>query len=94
MVVEPNASQHPDIQKLYLNVKKLEDVTNDALSTFFSDKENSSNAKKKPFLKEIFKMAKQEERYKNGEIGIAHRSRTFRWMLLTHEPQMRSIPSM
>jgi hypothetical protein len=70
MVVEPNAKQHPDIQKLNLNVKKLEEVTTDALSTFFSDKENNNNAKKKPFLKEIFKVAKAEERYKNGEIGI------------------------
>ncbi|KAH8910123.1 hypothetical protein BR93DRAFT_461043 [Coniochaeta sp. PMI_546] len=68
MVVEPNAKQHPDIQKLNLNVKKLEEVTTDALSTFFSDKENNNNAKKKPFLKEIFKVAKAEERYKNGEI--------------------------
>lgn len=77
MVVEPNENQHPDIQKLYLNVKILEDVTNDALSTFFSDKENSNNAKKKPFLKEIFRVAKQEERYKNGEIGMAHHAFTF-----------------
>lgn len=69
MVVEPNAKQHPDIQKLYLNVAKLEEVTMDALSTFFSDKENGNNAKKKPYLKEIFKVARQEERYKNGEIG-------------------------
>jgi hypothetical protein len=69
MIVEPSATQHPDIQKLGLNVTKLEEVTNEALSTFFSDKDNSNNAKKKPFLKEIFRVAKQEERYKNGEIG-------------------------
>lgn len=68
MVVEPNAKQHPDIQKLNLNVAKLEEVTMDALSTFFADKENTNNAKKKPYLKEIFKVAKFEERYKNGEI--------------------------
>jgi hypothetical protein len=69
MVIEPNATQHPDIQKLNLTVKKLEEVTTDALSTFFSDKENNNNAKKKPFLKEIFKVARMEERYRNGEIG-------------------------
>jgi hypothetical protein len=69
MVVEPNATQHPDIQKLYLNVTKLEEVTMDALSTFFSDKDNTNNAKKKPYLKEIFKVAKAEERYRNGETG-------------------------
>ena len=69
MVVEPNAKQHADIQKLNLNIAKLEDVTMDALSSFFLDKENTNNSKKKPYLREIFKVAKFEERYKNGEIG-------------------------
>ncbi|KAL1862977.1 hypothetical protein VTK73DRAFT_6564 [Phialemonium thermophilum] len=68
MVVEPNEKQHPDIQKLNLNVARLEEVTMDALSTFFSDKDNTNNARKKPYLKEIFKVARFEERYKNGEI--------------------------
>ncbi|KAK0759692.1 hypothetical protein N5P37_007880 [Trichoderma harzianum] len=66
LVVEPNAKQHPDIQKLGLNVKKLEETTVEALSSFFMD--NEANAKKRPFLNEIFKVARQEERYKNGEI--------------------------
>ncbi|KAB5570377.1 hypothetical protein GE09DRAFT_1217816 [Coniochaeta sp. 2T2.1] len=68
MVVQPNHEQHNDIKKLNLNVKKLEDVTMDALSSFFSDKENNNNSKKKPFLKEIFKVARFEERFLNGEI--------------------------
>ena len=67
LVVEPNGKQHPDIQKLCLNVKKLEETTNEALSAFFMD--NDANAKKRPYLNEIFKMARQEERFKNGEIG-------------------------
>ncbi|KJZ72822.1 hypothetical protein HIM_07766 [Hirsutella minnesotensis 3608] len=66
LVVEPNAKQHPDIQKLGLNVNKLEETTNEALSAFFMD--NETNAKKRPYLNEIFKMARQEERLKNGEI--------------------------
>ncbi|KAF4503882.1 hypothetical protein G6O67_008818 [Ophiocordyceps sinensis] len=66
LVVEPNAKQHPDIQKLGLNVNKLEETTNEALSAFFMD--NETNAKKRPYLNEIFKMARQEERFKNGEI--------------------------
>ncbi|TFB00902.1 Uncharacterized protein CCMA1212_007293 [Trichoderma ghanense] len=66
LVVEPNAKQHPDIQKLGLNVKKLEETTVEALSSFFMD--NEANAKKRPYLNEIFKVARQEERYKNGEI--------------------------
>ena len=41
----------------------------DALSTWFADKENPANAAKQPLLKELFKLARAEERYKNGEIG-------------------------
>lgn len=67
LVVEPNGKQHNDIQKLGLNVKKLEETTYEALSSFFMD--NETNAKKRPFLTEIFKMARQEERFKMGEIG-------------------------
>ena len=71
MIVEPNKTQHPDIQKLNLNIRKLEEITTEALSAFFADKENPANAKKRPYLNEIFKVAKQEERFKNGEIGTA-----------------------
>jgi hypothetical protein len=67
LVVEPHAKQHSEIQRMNLNVKKLEEITFDALSAFFT--ENETNAKKKPYLNEIFKVARQEERYKNGEIG-------------------------
>ncbi|PHH76712.1 hypothetical protein CDD80_1309 [Ophiocordyceps camponoti-rufipedis] len=66
LVVEPNAKQHPDIQRIGLNVDKLEEATSEALSAFFTD--NETNAKKRPHLNEIFKMARQEERFKNGEI--------------------------
>ncbi|KAK5652525.1 hypothetical protein OQA88_10431 [Cercophora sp. LCS_1] len=71
LVVEPNASQHPDIQKLGINVQKLEDVTMESLSSFFNDNNptgKSNNAKKKPYLKEIFKVAKHEEQFRRGEI--------------------------
>ncbi|KAF4123186.1 Protein of unknown function (DUF2841) [Geosmithia morbida] len=69
LVVEPNERQHRDIQKLQLNVKKLEECTNEALSGFYA--ESTTNAGKKQFLNEIFKVAKQQERYKNGEIDGA-----------------------
>lgn len=52
-----------------LDVSKLSDITMDALSTWFADKENPANAAKQPLLKELFKLAKAEERYKAGEIG-------------------------
>ncbi len=69
MVLEPNHKQHPDIQKLNLNVAKLEEATYEALSGFFMDGENRNNTKKKPYLKELIYIAKNEERYRNGEIG-------------------------
>lgn len=70
MVVEPRQKQHESIQKLGLNVQKLSDATDEALSLFFSGKDNEKNSQKKPYLQEIFKIAKLEERYKNGEIGM------------------------
>lgn len=71
MISEPNHLQHKDIQKQNLNISKLEEATFEALSAFFGDTENPNNAKKKPFLKEIFKVARYQERYKNGEIGLS-----------------------
>lgn len=65
----PNSQQHTDLQKLNLNVSKLKDVTNEALSGWFTDKDNPNNALKKPKLDEIFKVAAQEERYRHGQIG-------------------------
>ncbi|KAK3375088.1 hypothetical protein B0H63DRAFT_266590 [Podospora didyma] len=69
MVTEPNHKQHKDIQKLGITVSKLEETTMDALSTWFADKDKPAQALKKTFLKEIFKVAKVEEQYKNDEIG-------------------------
>ncbi|KUJ12889.1 uncharacterized protein LY89DRAFT_196326 [Mollisia scopiformis] len=68
MVVEPANQQHPSIEKFGLNVRKLEEVTMEAMNNWFNDKEHPDNAQKKPFLKEIFKIARAEEKYKNGEI--------------------------
>ncbi|KAH8782826.1 hypothetical protein F5883DRAFT_405012, partial [Diaporthe sp. PMI_573] len=72
MITEPNQLQHKDIQKHGLNVSKLEEATFEALGSFFGDAENPNNAKKKPYLREIFKVARYEERYKNGEIDAEY----------------------
>ncbi|TVY88179.1 Uncharacterized protein LAWI1_G007561 [Lachnellula willkommii] len=64
MIVEPNHKQHEAIRKHELDVKTLEEVTWEATSNWFNDKEHPGNAAKRPFLKEIFKVAKFEERYK------------------------------
>ena len=69
MIIEPRDKQYPTIQKLDLNVKKLEEVTMEAMSNLFNDKDYPENAQKRPFLKEIFRIAKAEERFKNDEIG-------------------------
>lgn len=69
LIVEPTNKQCSSVQKLQLNVKKLEEVTMKALSPWFSDPDHPDNAHKKVYLKEIFKVAKAQERYKNGEIG-------------------------
>lgn len=69
MIVKPNAAQHPDIQKLNLNVAKLEEAALEALSGFFGDTEHPNNSRKKPYLKEIFKVARHQEKYLNGQIG-------------------------
>ncbi|PVH69812.1 hypothetical protein DL98DRAFT_438285 [Cadophora sp. DSE1049] len=39
------------------------------MSNWFCDTEHPENEAKRPFLKEIFKVARMEERYKTGEIG-------------------------
>ncbi|GAB1320249.1 hypothetical protein MFIFM68171_10459 [Madurella fahalii] len=67
LVVEPHEKQHPDIQKVDVNVAKLECITMEQLSTWFADR-NTNNARKKPILQEIFKVAKMEEKYKRNEI--------------------------
>ncbi len=69
MIVEPVDKQCPTVQKLKLNVKLLENATMEAMSNWFADKDHPENEAKRPFLKEIFKVARLEERYKAGEIG-------------------------
>ncbi|TAQ83041.1 hypothetical protein B7494_g8635 [Chlorociboria aeruginascens] len=69
LVVQPNHLQHHSIQKLNLDVKQLEEVTMEAMARWFEDKDNPANAEKKPFLREIFRVAKYEQRCLHGEIG-------------------------
>ncbi|TGJ79427.1 hypothetical protein E0Z10_g9335 [Xylaria hypoxylon] len=69
MLVEPQHKQHHAIRKVNLNLSTLEAVTFEALSSFFNDKESRGNAIKKPLLKEVFKIARQEARYLDGEMN-------------------------
>jgi hypothetical protein len=70
MIVVSREKQCATVQKLGLNIRKLEEATMGSMSNWFNDKEHPENAAKQVFLEEIFKVAKAEERYNNGEIGI------------------------
>ncbi|EHL02558.1 hypothetical protein M7I_1352 [Glarea lozoyensis 74030] len=39
------------------------------MSNWFNDKEHPDNASKRNLLREVFKVAKAEESYRNGELG-------------------------
>lgn len=69
MIVLPPEKQHPSIQKCGLTVQKLEDATTEAMSTWFGDDNHPENENKRTHLKEIFKVARMEERFLNGEVG-------------------------
>lgn len=88
MIVEPHNKRCPTVGSLGLNVEKLEKVTMDALDKWFTDPQNPGNASKKPFLREIFIVAKVQERYKNGDIG-EHENTFVHMMLLTDMPFMQ-----
>jgi hypothetical protein len=69
LVMDPPQQQNAEISKLNLSVSKLEEVTADAMAPFYSDSQNPTNASKKQYLDELFRVAKMEERYKRGECG-------------------------
>lgn len=39
------------------------------MNTWYAEKDHPDNQKKRPFIVEIFKVAKQHERYMKGEVG-------------------------
>ena len=57
------------VRNMGLTVKILETATLEALTGWFNDVERPENIQKKSFLVDIFRVAKAEERYRNGEIG-------------------------
>lgn len=68
MIVRPYHLQHPSVQKAALDIQKLDEFTTETMGTWFGDNDHPENRKKKAFLKEIFKVAKLEERYLKDEI--------------------------
>lgn len=69
MLVEPPMQQHEAIRSVGLDLATLEENTFDALATWFSDKKYPKNMTKKPLLSDLFKVAHQEARYRDGELG-------------------------
>lgn len=70
LIIDPK-TQPPSMQKLEgLTVAKMEIAAIESLAVWFGDKKKPENAMKKPILKEIFKVAKMEERYRRDEIGM------------------------
>ncbi|KAI0476722.1 hypothetical protein F4859DRAFT_60023 [Xylaria cf. heliscus] len=68
MLVEPVHKQHAAIRKVNLDLNTIEAVTYEALSSWFNDKDSPANGEKKVLLKEIFKVAKLEARYRDGGL--------------------------
>ena len=69
MIVEPREKQCATVKKLGLSIKKLEEATTESMLHWFNDSEHPENAAKKIIMKEIFEVAKAEERYKSGETS-------------------------
>ncbi|AEO68857.1 uncharacterized protein THITE_130193 [Thermothielavioides terrestris NRRL 8126] len=67
LVVDPE-KQPPEMRRLGINVAKLETVAMESLSSFFEDPSKPKNEQKKYILKELFKLAKMEEKYLRNEI--------------------------
>jgi hypothetical protein len=86
MIVEPHEKQHPAVQKLRLHIKNLEEVAIEAMSIWLSN-QSLDETRKIPFLKEIFKVAKVEESYKNSEIGKTVAPKTCRESDLLFRPR-------
>jgi hypothetical protein len=69
LIIEPGARPPSLRRQGHITVAMLETAAMDSLSVFFQDANKPKNALKRPILKEIFKVARMEERYKRNEIG-------------------------
>lgn len=69
MMTEPEDTKHTAIQAVCLTLNKLEEITFESLSSCFGDKQSPKNQNMKWILVELFKVARQEARFRNHEIG-------------------------
>jgi hypothetical protein len=68
LIVQPNHKQLECFRHLGLTIKKVEEFAMEKMTEFFNEPNHPKNKEKRKFLKEIFKVARQLERYYNGEI--------------------------
>lgn len=83
LIIDP-ATRPPSIQKLgVITVAELEAAAIDSLKAWFAE-----NVWKKPTLKELFRVAKMEEKYKQNIIrGFLLLNSRKRYIVLTALPQ-------
>src|ERR1700716_3059137 len=67
VIMDGNRNDKSDYQET-VTIKKLEEYTWENTAAWFNDKDGK-NASKRVFLKDIFRVAKMEERYRKGELG-------------------------
>ncbi|KAK3902533.1 hypothetical protein C8A05DRAFT_33763 [Staphylotrichum tortipilum] len=71
LVINPEI-QPPSMQRLEgLCVEKLETAAMESLSVFFQDPTKPRNARKRPILKELFRVARMEEKFRRDEIDAS-----------------------
>ncbi|OBT60299.1 hypothetical protein VE03_10272 [Pseudogymnoascus sp. 23342-1-I1] len=66
LIVDQNP-QGPATQR-GLDVAKLEEVTREAMASWFADKEKPKNAGKRGFLAQLFRVLYKEESYRRGKL--------------------------
>jgi hypothetical protein len=67
MVARPKEKQPEAVRNSDLDIQKLENVAMESLDSWFGDEEHPENILKKVILKEIFEVAKAEERFQKDE---------------------------
>ena len=73
-MIEQPLEKHPEINKVGVNIAKLEMVTADALSAWYAEDLGKQNNNKKQYLDELFRVARAEENYHRGGSSKSVRS--------------------
>jgi hypothetical protein len=69
IIVQPQEKRVLSLGKRDLTTEKLREATMVAMNNWLFDEEHPEDAVKRRLLEELFRVARAEEKYKNGEIG-------------------------